>query len=337
MEQGAETRDEIMGTGDLFKLLCERTAAEYRARWRQTHVRPPIGMIAGTGGIAILLLVLQMEAYLVFLGLTALLLVWYLVVTFLQSRDHVEDRVQMIMQGQFPPESVELVLPRLRWWNHLVVPQQWSKHSRIFEQEKRLEERRGQVQARLDYYETPEGKLEREEAEKAAQVAEAAANPDPKSVKSAPQSRMMQMIRSSAIDAPLPSSSKPQSAEGEAKSTEGESEPPIRIFNSPEELAERLLNVKQRAYHIERIEGIEDPLTRFQQELVFLDALLFKVYAVTHTLEEIEKLTPKLDNTTVEEPTALFHETTTILEHRRQLVMKVDRIRPGELMQIVSF
>lgn len=340
MEQGAETRDEVMGTGDLFKLLCDRTAREYRARWQQSHVRPPIGLVCGTGIVGVVLAVVGMQAYLVFVALSVLLLVWYLVVTLLQSRDHVEERARDIEEGRFPAESVELVMPRLRWWNHLVVPQQWSKHSRIFEQERRLEERRGQVQARVDFLETPEGKAELEEAEQAAKAKEGAAK-GKDTEKGAPSpSRMMQMIRNAARDGASAKPEKPvvQAADRDGAEAGGEeSGDGARLFDNPEELAERLLNVKQRAYHVERISNIKDEKLRLGQELVFLDALLLKVYAVTHTLGEIEKLEPKVEGGTVENPTALFLECVTILEHRRQLVMKVDRIRPGDLMQLVSF
>jgi len=137
--EGTETRDDVMNTLSLHTLLCEKTAAEYRARWEQRHPRPPLAGMVLTTMLAIILWGFRLpSAACVFLALTALqgiLSLWGVVANVLGKAAEVQ---QQILRGEFPADSGAHVLTRLRWWSHLIVPHRWARHSRIYDRKQQL-------------------------------------------------------------------------------------------------------------------------------------------------------------------------------------------------------
>ncbi len=146
----AETRDDVMRTSNLHTLLCERTAADYRLRWEKQHARTPVaGLIAFFVIGCVLWTVGLREGAWIFWLLTAIygaILVWSTVSRALSRVAEVQDRV---LRGEFPAMVAPHVLSRLRWWNHLIAPHQWARHSRIHERRSQLEQRLREVEQEI--------------------------------------------------------------------------------------------------------------------------------------------------------------------------------------------
>ncbi len=147
----AETREEVMSAESLFQLLCEKTSEEYRTHWEKTHPQPPLGLIilALVLGIVFTSFGMKLPAAVAFIVM-GLQVAWLVIGLVVRAYVSTSEKEAMILRGEFPKEVGESILSRLRWWNHLIVPQHWARHSRIherrYELENRLEELSREIQ-----------------------------------------------------------------------------------------------------------------------------------------------------------------------------------------------
>jgi hypothetical protein len=138
----AESREEVMSADSLFGLLCEKTSEEYRIHWEKAHPQPPIGLIilALVLGLVFTSFGMKLPAAVAFIVM-GLQVAWLLIGLVVRAYVSTSETEAMIRRGEFPKEVTESVLGRLRWWNHLIVPQHWARHSRIHERRYELETR----------------------------------------------------------------------------------------------------------------------------------------------------------------------------------------------------
>ncbi|MBN2711379.1 MAG: hypothetical protein JXR97_02960 [Planctomycetes bacterium] len=153
----AESRDDVMSAFSLKSLLTEKTATEFSSRWEKTHPKPAIGSAILTFVLAIALSIFGAKTpATIFWVLTLGQVIWVAVVFVLRMTSSIGEKREMIRQGIFPPESATLVFNRLRWWNHLIVPQHWARHSRIHDRKYKLEKRVQELEKAIGEYEEEE-------------------------------------------------------------------------------------------------------------------------------------------------------------------------------------
>lgn len=147
----SETRDDVLHVPNLFEYFCQRTSDDFRHRASDDD--PPAMSFA-----SLVLSFLLAMAFTIFgkpqlakatfavFGLLVLWTVWGVVV---RSNSRTGQKADDIRNGSFPPEAAPFVLARLKWWNHLVSPGRWGKHSRIFDRRGKLERKIADLQKRI--------------------------------------------------------------------------------------------------------------------------------------------------------------------------------------------
>jgi hypothetical protein len=146
-----ETRDDVLHVPNLFDFFCQRTAADMRARGGAGDA--PATSFAGLIIIALAAVAFYVfgrpqmaKATFVLFGGVVLWTVWGAVI---RSGEQVSQKADSIKAGVFPPDSAPFVLARLKWWNHLVVPMRWGRHSRLFDRRSKLERKIEELRKRI--------------------------------------------------------------------------------------------------------------------------------------------------------------------------------------------
>lgn len=147
-----ETRDDVLHVPNLFEYFCQRTADDFLSR-ASTDDPPTISfaslVLSFLLGMAFFIFgkpQLAKATFVVF-GILVLWTIWGVVV---RSNSKTSQKADDIRNGAFPPESATFVLARLKWWNHLVSPLRWAKHSRIHDRRFKLERRIGELQKQFE-------------------------------------------------------------------------------------------------------------------------------------------------------------------------------------------
>lgn len=138
----AESREDVMLAPSLTQLLQDRTAEEFRGRWEKRHPPPRLSLIGGSFLVALVFQFLGPDfklASTVFFILCGIQVFWAVVITAIRLSADTAAKQEQIQMGHYPPESSGLVLARIRWWNHLIVPKHWARHSRIHDRKYKLE------------------------------------------------------------------------------------------------------------------------------------------------------------------------------------------------------
>lgn len=147
-----ETRDDVMGAANLFEYFCARTSDDMRTRGADNEA--PVSSFAG-----ILLTFLAAAALFIFgkpqlakavFVVFAALIVWTAWGVVIRSAERIEQKADDIRAGVFAPASSPLVIARLKWWNHLISPLRWGRHSRLFDRRGKLDRRIAEIERRID-------------------------------------------------------------------------------------------------------------------------------------------------------------------------------------------
>lgn len=137
----SETRDEVLHVPNLFEYFCMRTADDLRSRGGEDE--SPATSFAG-----LIITILAAFAFYVFgrpqlakatFVLFGVLLLWTAWGVIIRSTEQLSQKADSIRAGIFPPIAAPFVMARLKWWNHLVAPLRWGKHSRLFDRRGKLE------------------------------------------------------------------------------------------------------------------------------------------------------------------------------------------------------
>lgn len=148
----SETREDVLHVPNLFDFFCTRTSADMRSRVGAGE--PPATSFAGI--IITILLAAVFYAFgrpqlakatFVVFGVLVFWMVWGVVI---RSSEQISQKANNIKAGMFPPASAPFVLARLKWWNHLVVPLRWGKHSRLFDRKTKLERKIEEMQRKVN-------------------------------------------------------------------------------------------------------------------------------------------------------------------------------------------
>ncbi|MCL2001602.1 MAG: hypothetical protein FWG74_09220 [Planctomycetes bacterium] len=138
-----ETREDVLHVPNLFDFFCSRTADDMRSHG--SDIEPPTTSFAG-----IVVTILATFAFYVFgrpqlakatFVLFGVFLLWTAWGVIIRSSEQILQKADTISAGVFPPAAAPFVLSRLKWWNHLITPVRWGKHSRLFDRQSKLERR----------------------------------------------------------------------------------------------------------------------------------------------------------------------------------------------------
>lgn len=153
MDASSETREEVLHVPSLFDYFCTRTAEDMRSRGGTSDGGAPAVSFASLIVVLLIGFVFWVfgrpqlaKASFVFLGALLLWTVWGAVV---RSTEQVSQKADNIRAGVFPPASAPFVLARLKWWNHLIFPMRWGRHSRLFDRRTRLERKIEELDAEI--------------------------------------------------------------------------------------------------------------------------------------------------------------------------------------------
>ncbi len=142
MDSSSESREDVLHVPNLFDYFCSRTAADMQNRGGSTDDAP------ATSFAGLIITILAAFAFYVFgrpqlakatFVLFGVLLLWTLWGVIIRSSEQVSQKADNIKAGVFPPAAAPFVLARLKWWNHLIVPLKWGRHSRLFDRRGKLE------------------------------------------------------------------------------------------------------------------------------------------------------------------------------------------------------
>ncbi len=146
-----EPREDILHVPGQFEFFCARSAEDVGSRGGKEEA-------PATSFASLIISVLMAFAFYVFgkpalakaaFVLFGVLLLWTAWGVIIRSSERVSQKADNIKSGVFPPDSAPFVLARLKWWNHLVVPLRWGKHSRLFDRKTKLERKIEEMQRKL--------------------------------------------------------------------------------------------------------------------------------------------------------------------------------------------
>jgi hypothetical protein len=153
MDASNESREDVLHVPNLFEYFCTRTADDIRSRGSSTGNDAP-----ATSFASLIVTILVAFAFYVFgrpalakatFVLFGVLLLWTIWGVVIRSTEQVTQKADNIRAGVFPAAAAPFVVARLKWWNHLIVPLHWGRHSRLFDRRSKLERRTDDVEKEL--------------------------------------------------------------------------------------------------------------------------------------------------------------------------------------------
>lgn len=316
-ESGSETRDDLLRVSDLWSFFCDRTSADARKIDHGESSMPSVSTTLICGIVCGFFLAVGQHIIFYVTGILTLVQGLWLILGKVGNLKNSPQKITAnIHNGQFPQELRESIIKRLRWWNYLIVPAEWTPNSRLFDMRNTLENRRNEIENELKYWNSEEGKRESEE------IAQKKREADERKQEQAKKLRYLQ-TRGVHITA--------------LEDQNGKTEEPPALFSDPEALTKQILTGEQRSSHLTRIAGIRDQTVRLDQERVFIEAMLLKIKKVATLLDNINQLHPALETITADNLDNSVRQIIGILEQRRQLVNAINRIHPVDVINLVGY
>lgn len=316
--QGGESREELLRVTDLWSFLCELVLQDAirLSRRRESNGPSAIGAMA-TAFLSVFFICLRLPVFFyVFAAMTFAQTVWLLLAKAGNARNSPQKIQAQVQEGKFPAELRDSVVKRLRWWNYLIVPLEWTPNSRVFEIQKNLEKRREDIVNEIKYWHSDDGKRKLAEKAEKAKAAQERKEEQERKLRYL-QSTGMQMAAKDDKKAPPPT--------------------PAENFADPAVLTRRIISIEQRDYHISRILAIPDCVTRLEQEKVFVDAMLLKIRKIAELMDNISALHPHLESINANNMENGAREVVAILEQRRQLVIAINRVHPHDVLRLIGY
>ncbi len=154
MDAANESREDVLHVPNLFDFFCQRTGDDMVSRGGSSFEDTP------ATSFATLIVTLLVSAALYIFGkpglakasfvFFAVLLAWTVWGVIIRSSEQITQKADSIKSGVFPPQSMAFVIARLKWWNHLITPLRWGRHSRLIDRQGKLERRLTELQRRVD-------------------------------------------------------------------------------------------------------------------------------------------------------------------------------------------
>lgn len=298
MAECGETRDRVLTEEDLRAFLLELTAAEFRARIYRRYSFPPLVSIAGCFGVAVILLLGDVgSGALLFFALFALQGIWAAIAIWRRSVLRIEDTCETIRSGH-PPESVrQLIVSRVQWWTHLIVPSLWGPNSRLLSQNQIIETHLKDLENRY----------------RRNQLATFAAENPP----------------------PPPSLPRPGAEPLPPPEPEPEPELPPMPIGDLGEVMPQIRELDSRLAYEMTLGEIADPQERLCKEYNLYLGLQTLVQEMIERLKRIDRLGHSIRNLGNADLATFINQAIPILRERRQLVLDVDNLRPEEFRALV--
>lgn len=312
----AESRDDLLQVVSLWEYFCERTAADLRRMYQGKTTGAPLSIIVITLACAIIFIVMNNSLAYIFIALFLAALIWWAFVRSTGGRHNLEADLQELENGKFPQLMRPQIVKRLRWWNFLIVPYEWTHNSRIFDVREHMRGRMEELDKEVEFWKSSEGVAKREEKLRVAQMADE---------RKKEQRQKLKLLQSRGVNV--------TGLDEEEQTTENKRE----SFSDPEILAKLIRNPDQRDLHLLRIRRINDPLERALEERVFFAALIFKCDKIITMLDQIEEFNPSLENITADNLDDSVRKVINILEQRRSLVIQVNQISPKKVLPLFTF
>jgi hypothetical protein len=147
-----ESRDDVMGAANLFEYFCARTSDDMRTRGTDNEAPASsfAGMILAFLAAAALFIFGKPQLAKAVFVVFAVLIVWTAWGVVIRSAERIEQKADDIRAGVFASAASPLVLARLKWWNHLISPLRWGRHSRLFDRRSKLDRRIAEIERRID-------------------------------------------------------------------------------------------------------------------------------------------------------------------------------------------
>lgn len=310
--------DELLHVPSLWDFFIEKTVIDAK-RWFTAHVSsPPWGILIGLVAATVFFGFLKsMIAFL--LGIFSLgMLVWIIFIRNGNTISDIESIVSNVNNGIFPSELKDTIIKRLRWWSALIVPSEWTKNSKIFMVREKLTTRLDDLTAEISFWKSPEGQItiqsirDREEAAK---------------VRHEEYQRKLNLLKSRGVNVNTPDVA--DEISNISKSSEA--------FSSPDELLKVLRSRGECERQLVRISHILEPIERANQEIILVNALLQHCDRIITMIDEVEKLNVAIETVKADNLNEKVKEILAVLEKRRSLVGKLNRIAPKKVLGIVDY
>lgn len=310
--------NELLHVPSLWESFIEKTAFDSR-KWLASRASAPpwwifLGLVAATIFFGFLK---SMIAFLA--GFFALsVLIWIVFIRNSKNENSEESVLSGINNGIFPPEMRDSITRRLRWWDALIAPSEWTKNSKIFHVRDKLTTRVEDLDAEIVYWQSPKGSAvlnEQLESEEAAKI------------RFEEYQKKLRLLKSRGVNV-----REELSAEFVDKDSETS-----ESYNDPENLVKLLRGKGECERQLLRISNINDPINRAMQEMVFAKALLIHCNKIIAMIDETESLGVAIESIKADNMNDKIKEIISVLERRRTIVGKLNRISPKRILSIVDY
>lgn len=317
-DSSADLRDDILQVPSLWELFVEKTVADSKNWFAARTSSPPWGVVIGL--IAATIFFGFLKSYIAILSavFSLGLLIWIIFIRTGKTQSSLESILTAANNGDFPFELKDSIIKRLRWWSVLIVPIEWTKNSRIFSIRDKLHKRLKELEDEILYWKSPEG---------LALLAEVYESEEAIRVRHQENQKKLNLLKSRGVNV----NDVITNDDKDRVKTQSER------FNDPEKLIKYLRGKGECERQLNRISRISEPVERATEEIVLVQALLMHCDRVINMIEEVEGLQVSIDTIKADNFNDKIKETIGILEKRRSLVGKLNRISPKKIIGVVDY
>ena len=310
--------NELLHVPSLWEFFIEKTVIDTRNWFSARMTSPPwgilIGLFAATAFFGFLKSMIAILAGMFALGV----LIWIIFIRNSNTVNDIESIVSSVNNGTFPPELKDSIVKRLRWWNALLVPSEWTKNSRIFGVQEKLNKRLTDLDREIDYWQSAEGQSMIQAIHEQEELAK---------VRHEEYQKKLNLLKSRGVNVNTP----------EVENEKRDSNQVNKDFFNPEELIKVLRSRGECERQLERIRNIVDPIERANQEIVLVNALLIHCNKIISMIEEVDNLSVAIETVKSDNLSEKVKEILITLEKRRTVVGKLNRISPKRILGIIDY
>lgn len=319
VESGSETRDDLLRVSDLWSYFCERTFNDARYLLVKETSSPSVAIIFVCALASGFFVYFDNPIMYLMGAITVAQLLWFVFAKASSGSNKQLQALEGIREGDFPAAISESVIKRLRWWNYLIVPTEWTQSSRIFELRAAMQARIGEIDSEIGFWNSDDGRKKTEELTAQAQEADA---------RKQEQNKKLRYLQSRGVHVTALEENAPEL---------GEENLDNQAYYEAEVLTRAMVNTKQRDAQMVRIGAIVDQIERISQERVFVEAMLLKIQKIANLLEAIDGFRPPIETVNAKNLNESVRPIVNVLEQRRSLVLTVNRIHQAEVLKLLGY
>ena len=313
-----DARDELLQVSSLWDYFIEKTLNDAKSWFSGSTSRPPWGIFIVL--VAAMVFFIFLRSWIAILpGCFSLgLFIWIVLISSGNKQKSLDSIISSINTGVFPVELKESITKRLRWWNSLIVADEWTKNSKIYKVRDKLNDRVQELDLEIKFWTSSEG------MEKLNQIAH---DEEKLRMRQEEQQRKLKLLKSRGVNVSgvLDEAAELEKGNGEV------------LYENVNDLV-RLLKTKGNCVRqAERISRIDDPVVRAEQEKILVKALLLHAFSVIELIDGCNQYNVKVEVITSDNLNAKVKEIINTLEQRRVLVGKLNRIRSKKIMDLIDY